>query len=105
MSHKKYADAYTLIYSPGEHIPVFVKGRNLKDTGQDSSADTGAAHDWINANKAAYGAASKWFLGDTGWSDTGYPQVQNKGTVLEVWYRYDTGDTEDWDKTSWRVTQ
>jgi len=111
MSHKRYGGAYTVIFEPGNSNAIYVGSHNDTgsgtDTGSVNQADTGKAHNWINKVKAAKGAAHKWYLGDTGWSDTGYGQVDNKGTVLDVWHRYDTGAGVggDWDKTSWRVTK
>jgi hypothetical protein len=105
MNFKK-SGAYTVILEPDNTEPVWM--RSGDDTGTGNQVDTGGAHDWINKVKVSKQAEGKWYLGDTGWADdTGgalYPW--NKGTVLEIWRRYDTGVgvNGDWDKTSWRVT-
>jgi len=105
MSHKRFGGAHTLVFEPKNSYPIYVASKQSTVDSGDGVADTGAADDWIRKVKAAKVAEGKWVYGDTGWSDTGYPQVGNKGTVLDVWARYDsgTGVGGDWDKKSYRV--
>jgi hypothetical protein len=105
MSFKRYGSAHTLVFEPKNNIPIYVASKQSTVDSGDGVADTGAADDWIRSVKLKKARAGEGYLGDTGWSDTGYPQLENKGTVLDLYARYDSGSGEggDWDKKSYRV--